>query len=37
MKIARIMTLATVTLALALSPSQAQDDQDIVDVAVGAF
>ncbi len=36
MKIVRIATLAAVALALSINPAQAQDDQDIVDVAVGA-
>ena len=36
MKIIRIATRAAVALSLNISPAQAQDDQDIVDVAVGA-
>jgi uncharacterized surface protein with fasciclin (FAS1) repeats len=36
MKIVRIATLAAVALALSINSAQAQDDQDIVDVAAGA-
>ena len=36
MKITRIATLAAVVFSLNLGQAQAQDDQDIVDVAVGA-
>ena len=36
MKIFRFAKLAAVALALSINPAQAQDDQDIVDVAVGA-
>ncbi len=36
MKIIRILTLAAVAVSLNLSPAQAQDNPDIVDVAVGA-
>ena len=36
MKIVRIAPLAAVALALSINSAQAQDDQDIVDVAAGA-